>query len=82
MLAPWFEGGPFAMIMRLAAMVLFAAVMFSVMHAIWNRDIGELHHALLNEFPKALWNLSTLLLYTTIALGLADATAVLGFIVP
>lgn len=75
-LAPWFEGGPFAMIMRLAAMVLFAAVMFSVMHAIWNRDIGELHHALLNEFPKALWNLSTLLLYTTIALGLADAITI------
>ena len=72
-MAAWFSGGIFAIAMRLAVMTLFAAVMFTIALAIWNRDLRELHYALLNQFPRAMWNLSTLLLQITIGIGLADA---------
>lgn len=71
--ATWFAGGPFAIIIKLASMLLMLAVALATAEAIWNRDGTELARAVIQHFPKALFMLTGLLFVTTIGLALADA---------
>lgn len=71
--ASWFAGGPFAIAMKLASMLLMMAVALAIAEAIWSRDGGELARSVTRHFPKALFMLTTLLFVTTLGLALADA---------
>ena len=71
--ASWFSGGPFAIVVKLASMLLMLAVALAIAEAIWSRDGTELARAVIQHFPKALFMLSGLLFVTTIGLAFADA---------
>ncbi len=74
--ASWFAGGPFAIVIKLASMLLMLAVALAIAEAIWSRDGTELARAVMQHFPKALFMLTGLLFVTTIGLALADAVTV------
>ena len=74
--ASWFAGGPFAIVVKLASMLLMLAVALAIAEAIWNRDGTELARAVVQHFPKALFMLTGLLFVTTLGLALADAITV------
>ena|GEM_PF-3388232 len=74
--ATWFAGGPFAIVVKLASMLLMLALALAIAEAIWNRDGTELARAVVQHFPKALFMLTGLLFVTTLGLALADAVTV------
>jgi hypothetical protein len=73
--ASWFTGGPYAVMRTLASGILMLALLLAIGEAVWNRSGQGVLRALVHDFPKAVFLLTTLLFITTLGLGLADAVS-------
>ena len=73
--ATWFTGGPYGVMRTLASGILMLALLLAIGEAVWNRSGQGVLRALVQDFPKAVFLLTTLLFITTLGLGLADAVS-------
>jgi hypothetical protein len=73
--ATWFTGGPYAVMRTIGSAMLMLALLLAIGEAVWNRSGQGVLRALVHDFPKAIFLLSTLLFFTTLGLAFADAVS-------